>query len=751
MPSKRPVRPLGGTDDDRILAEEVGGIFPQEVHTTYQGRLFYKREADIPSLYIAPVYHGEVDSASALITLNEDNADLGVHRADFAYVAETDSLWVCLENRGEQPEEWFNLGAGGGSITGSNYKMESGRLLGRFSEGIGPIEIIRLTGGLGFVGDQLTTEGLLVNTHFTSSKKKLIGNSLDEESTLEEIGIGGELELDEQLLFIKMVPPIKGGTGLDEYTKGDLIYATDEDVLAPVSIGTTGQVLTVVGGVPAWADAAGSGDITTDKAWAAKGDLIVATGNDAAAIVSIGSSNQVLTVVGGTAAWANLPSHTTISNDTIWDAKGDIVYATGNDAAARLAIGSSNQVLTVVSGQPAWAAAPTGDITKDTAWNAKGDLIVATANDAASILGIGSTGQVLTVASGTAAWATPKTVANDTIWDAAGDLVRGTGSDTASRLAIGSTGQVLTVVSGQPAWQNNVGFNNPMTTAGDLMIRNATNANARLAIGKTAQVLNVAGTGIPAWANLPTQKGTWIEGNVTSPDVPLTWVSNGDANGVFYYIGTAFGSVSWSNPQPSAEIRVFLYQNPSSLTNASITNRTSDSGYIGGGSLPNYIAFDLGNNNRKLLLTDYSVQNYNQDNRYLRNWKLQGTSTVGSWDHTGINGASWTDLDVRSGDTTMNGGASSWGHYTIGSPGSTRYRYFRLLQTGGDSLGGNYLCVSEVELYGDFEHELGQPDYLLNLLPQVSTPNPPDEGFIIYCEAGELRAQDSSGNVTKLA
>ena len=40
---------------------------------------------------------------------------------------------------------------------------------------------------------------------------------------------------------------------------------------------------------------AGGGDITTDPAWAAKGDLIVATGNNAASVLTVGTNDYVLT------------------------------------------------------------------------------------------------------------------------------------------------------------------------------------------------------------------------------------------------------------------------------------------------------------------------------------------------------------------------------------------------------------------------------------------------------------------------
>ena len=57
-----------------------------------------------------------------------------------------------------------------------------------------------------------------------------------------------------------------GGTGESTYTTGDILYSDASNSLAKRAIGTTGQVLTVVGGVPAWSDSAG--DITAVTAGA---------------------------------------------------------------------------------------------------------------------------------------------------------------------------------------------------------------------------------------------------------------------------------------------------------------------------------------------------------------------------------------------------------------------------------------------------------------------------------------------------
>ena len=50
------------------------------------------------------------------------------------------------------------------------------------------------------------------------------------------------------------LPADRGGTGASSYTTGDLLYASSSTTLAKRSLGTNGQVLTVSGGLPTWAD-----------------------------------------------------------------------------------------------------------------------------------------------------------------------------------------------------------------------------------------------------------------------------------------------------------------------------------------------------------------------------------------------------------------------------------------------------------------------------------------------------------------
>ena len=58
------------------------------------------------------------------------------------------------------------------------------------------------------------------------------------------------------------LPAANGGTAQSTWTTGDLLYASGTNTLAKRAIGSTGNVLTVVGGVPTWAAPATSGTVT---------------------------------------------------------------------------------------------------------------------------------------------------------------------------------------------------------------------------------------------------------------------------------------------------------------------------------------------------------------------------------------------------------------------------------------------------------------------------------------------------------
>ena len=142
-------------------------------------------------------------------------------------------------------------------------------------------------------------------------------------------------------------------------TLGDIEYrSATANTNTRLGIGSTGQVLTVAGGVPTWA--------TSDDANAiqnaivdAKGDLVAASAADTPARLAVGTDNQRLVAASGEATGLKYVSDT---QNTVVDAAGDLVYGTAADTLGRLAIGTAGQVLKVNSGAtaPEWGAASGG-------------------------------------------------------------------------------------------------------------------------------------------------------------------------------------------------------------------------------------------------------------------------------------------------------------------------------------------------------------------------------------------------------
>jgi len=135
------------------------------------------------------------------------------------------------------------------------------------------------------------------------------------------------------------------------------------DALLPDQAGHSGEYLTTDGTASAWGSVSGgSGDVATDEIWAAKGDLAIGTANDAAAILSVGTDDYVLTADSSEALgvkWAAASGGTAgMVSDGLWSAAGDIAYGTADNAGTVLPIGSADQILRVNSGEtaPEWAS-----------------------------------------------------------------------------------------------------------------------------------------------------------------------------------------------------------------------------------------------------------------------------------------------------------------------------------------------------------------------------------------------------------
>jgi hypothetical protein len=168
-------------------------------------------------------------------------------------------------------------------------------------------------------------------------------------------------------------------------TKGDMEYDSAAATAARLAIGATSTFLTVASGIPAWST-------NTVPSTDAKGDIWYASAANVISGLAIGSTGNLLTVTGGIPAWEAVPTWNQNTSGT----------------AAGLSV-----TLAIASGG-------TGQTSAAAAYNAlspmtnKGDIEYDSAAATAARLAIGTTGQVLTVASGIPSWATPAASANPT-------------------------------------------------------------------------------------------------------------------------------------------------------------------------------------------------------------------------------------------------------------------------------------------------------------------------------------------------
>ena len=77
-----------------------------------------------------------------------------------------------------------------------------------------------------------------------------------------QMKIGGD-QIDQSTLTLSTLggtlAATQGGTGQTGFATGDILYASSTTALSKLTVGSTGQVLTVAAGAPSWAAAAGGG------------------------------------------------------------------------------------------------------------------------------------------------------------------------------------------------------------------------------------------------------------------------------------------------------------------------------------------------------------------------------------------------------------------------------------------------------------------------------------------------------------
>lgn len=125
---------------------------------------------------------------------------------------------------------------------------------------------------------------------------------------------------------------VNGGTGLASFVVGDLLYASSTTALSRLAIGSTGQFLNVVGGVPVW-------------------------GNIALSNLPAQPTMTVLANITGGSAVPTAPTVTTLLDNAFGSSQGMMLYR-GASGWAALPVGNSGEFLRTngVSNNPQWQA-----------------------------------------------------------------------------------------------------------------------------------------------------------------------------------------------------------------------------------------------------------------------------------------------------------------------------------------------------------------------------------------------------------
>ena len=244
-------------------------------------------------------------------------------------------------------------------------------------------------------------------------------------------------------------------------TTGDMIYSSAGTTNSRLAIGSTGNVLTVSGGVPVWAAPATSGTVTSvamtvPSFLSVSGSPITSSGT-----LAVTLSGTALPIAnGGTGQTTASAAFSALSPITT---TGDMIYSSSGTTNSRRAIGSTGNVLTVSGGVPVWAAPATSGTVTSVAMTvpsflsvsgspitSSGTLAVTLSGTALPVANGGtgvtsSTGSTNVVLSGSPTIVTPAIDQINQSTSTNGVAIQGRTSGTA--ISAGNVGAILTATS----------------------------------------------------------------------------------------------------------------------------------------------------------------------------------------------------------------------------------------------------------------------------------------------------------------
>jgi hypothetical protein len=133
-----------------------------------------------------------------------------------------------------------------------------------------------------------------------------------------------------------------GGTAQTTWATGDLLYASGTNTLAKRTIGATGDVLTVSGGVPTWAAPATSGTVTSVAASGTQGVTISGSPITSSGTITVGLGAITPTSVAASGAVSGSNLSGTNTGDQTITLTGDVTGSGTGSFATTLATVNSN-------------------------------------------------------------------------------------------------------------------------------------------------------------------------------------------------------------------------------------------------------------------------------------------------------------------------------------------------------------------------------------------------------------------------
>lgn len=185
----------------------------------------------------------------------------------------------------------------------------------------------------------------------------------------------------------------------------------------------------------------------------------------------------------------------------------------------------------------------------------------------------------------------------------------------------------------------------------------------------------------------------------------LAFSSSAALNGVLFRLGTNFGAVPWENPHTEGRCVVVRSDHGagSSTDMAGLVDRATEFDQYSTDTAGSWIAVDLGED-RSLVVAKYTLQNRDFADRAIRNWRLQGSNNGGDNSVGDLAAATWFDIDIKEPNSDMAPVANQFASYDPSEGNINDYRWIRVIQTGLNSSGDNYLTLAEIELYGEFAY-----------------------------------------------